>query len=681
MTQFGRTLVCHLFVADTSSEPYNPVVAGTNGAVLEESTVSVVGLFGQPGFTKHALDVYDEKQELVVNSNAEADSINNRGQEASAECPDDKLEVTVVVEPVEHLTSIARGVSDETFEITWDIYQLSTGTVVPTDKPLSELVTLAETGEATLLSAGGHLSGPVTTCASSSHTYALQLFVEDGNIATGFDDLDSFLYVIGPCNVGCFQPHYVANGGEGCVLASISSHDAKTRFITFQSTELRDALETPFIGTRRYVLEADIAMAAVQRPFVVLGNRSSAHPLSPGLPQRVILTSGEGCWNAGGDDSGRCTIDGQDTTALFQFGADIYGDDGGVHNEVLVVDGLILANGFEGSGCGGTFKVRTGALVIVRNTLITGSKALSGGVICAYPSIYAGFRVLFANSQLQNNVAHKDIADFSSSQAPSGGRRRLQGHLTMASGSVLLCGYCTAVIRQCRFENNLAGGRGGVLFIDWRVSLWIYDSAFLRNVQSTPLTRNGYGGVLGGSGHQNGTLYIEGSHFEGNSADSGGGAIRVSEIQMHVVNSSFINNSALGSPSYVGGAPVVGGGITVTNDYSGSPRRFPMRMEGCHFIGNAATSLGGALHISDIVDTEYSSRRFNILDCVFINNTAEKGGALVLTSDVSVLVLSTTFTRNRAEDQAGGLLVQTSGDRGSTVDVTSSLFSGNQAPQ
>eukprot|EP00854_Cymbomonas_tetramitiformis_P017122 gene17122-20357_t len=606
--------------------------------------------FSDHAHTKHVLDKYNESEELVISSISDAENINQN----LIDCPSGAYPITVIIEKVEHLTG---GDIDNTFEVTWDVYSLNETLAV---------ASVEELGEA----------------SASNKTYAAQLFsVEQGTDTTYATD--SFLYILGPCRTGCFRPHYSGDGIYGCVYASLTTDDSVSQIAMFNNSclaapqnaaldtwwiyseqELRDGLAAKVAGESHFVIEADITMASADQPFEVNGGG----PLDPGLPRRVLLTSGAGCVrnSTSGEQLTRCAVDGSGITPLFEFGADRDSSDI-LHNEVLVVDGLVLTNGTAAEGCGGALRLRRGSLVILRNTLVLGNRAGRGGVICGVPSIYTTYRALFTESEFLENHA-LELSSSSSSR-----RRKLLSHTTTNSAGVALCGYCTLVVRGCLVKNNTAEGNGGVLYLDWRNSIWLYDTIFMQNSQGLEDGSLSDGGVIAGSNYNNGSLYIEGCNFDRNSAQVYGGAIAITDSSLWVVNSSFVSNVALGLTQ-----SAVAGAVYLSSGYGA--RRFPAVLDGCTFAENMAQGVGGAIMIADSMDPEYAEREHVLIHSTFINNTADDGGAVAIECDQSFHIHSCNLLDNSARIRGGAMSLGTVTTSASfAVTIESSSFSRNAA--
>ena len=127
---------------------------------------------------------------------------------------------------------------------------------------------------------------------------------------------------------------------------------------------------------------------------------------------------------------------------------------------------------------------------------------------------------------------------------------------------------------------------------------------------------NIYGGAIDGKGTAVNCTFIN------NTADYGG-AVSID----HCVNCSFYENTA----RYSGGA--------------GTSANY----ENCIFIANSATDYGGAVYIGGNI------RHYSVVNCTFVENHANMGGAINQIFDDVADAVNCTFIRNSAVWQAGAV--------------------------
>ncbi|MEZ4960683.1 MAG: T9SS type A sorting domain-containing protein [Saprospiraceae bacterium] len=202
--------------------------------------------------------------------------------------------------------------------------------------------------------------------------------------------------------------------------------------------------------------------------------------------------------------------------------------------------------------------------------------------------------------------------------------------------------YCTGspIVRQCRFEQNVAFEQGG--------GAWVQNSfsqiIVIENCQFDKNTANAGGGVQINSSMFN----MEGCNFSnnetrtGNSEDDGGG-MWVVNSHGDLSNTAFTNNNA---NDFGGGL-----GVYMAPGFNGGT----INMRGCLFENNSSDRLDGGASFSCRGNNSF----FTISNCEFIGNTGvNDGGGLALFSDatttaVSYIVDSCLFSQNTAAGGSG----------------------------
>jgi len=253
------------------------------------------------------------------------------------------------------------------------------------------------------------------------------------------------------------------------------------------------------------------------------------------------------------------------------------------------------------------------------------------------------------------------------------------------------------------FDNNHANwGNGGAIEVDNEdvATLTVVNSIFTDN-------SSGYAG--GAINAYRGQVSISGSTFDGNSAFTGGGAIRVGadvccggtySFGLSIMNSLFSNNQASQGYRYGDGGAVhfdgsTGADFTVLNTRfidnsvgSGEGGAIYASLDGDQvfgtgimtvdkstFTGNYAGQDGGAInHDSNVSQTTLIS----VTNSTFTNNTAESdGGAIDLTD--AAFISGNRFVNNTALfDNAGALQLNEQGQTGKSI-VTKNSFENNAA--
>ncbi len=229
-------------------------------------------------------------------------------------------------------------------------------------------------------------------------------------------------------------------------------------------------------------------------------------------------------------------------------------------------------------------------------------------------------------------------------------------------GGGLLC-QGKPLLQHCVFEQNYALGNGGGIAMN--------------------NTSNGFA--------------IESCTFRYNSGNEGGGLV-ISSTQFTVQNCRFVGNSA-----HSGILEANGGGIFVTDPNPGTIRN-------CHFSENRAADAGAGLYAWTTASSTVASllvsgctfennttpnygaalclvpwgdnTNFAVDRCHFQANQANDGGALLLyvnsnANNASVLLDSSTFSQNHAENNGGAIFMQAEGNM--NLEINRSQFTENTA--
>lgn len=248
---------------------------------------------------------------------------------------------------------------------------------------------------------------------------------------------------------------------------------------------------------------------------------------------------------------------------------------------------------------------------------------------------------------------------------------------------------CDVTIRECTFTQNDAYQGGGIYFEGENDTLTIEGSTFQGNfanstggaiyhrrgdstVTGSFITANHANQRGGGIYHHLGTLHVSSCEFEGNSSVSSGGAFMNAQYsEATIEDSTFIDNAAgvdFGNP---GGAGIWSGGGTIAR---------------CYFEGNVGRYFGGAVQINT---SPVGSAL--ISDSTFLNNTACNGAGVAIDGGASegpfvisrcVFIgnasqpVSECFFVQEAQAYGAGVFVQA---QVAEISVVNSLFALNQA--
>ncbi|MBN2715637.1 MAG: hypothetical protein JXX14_07255 [Deltaproteobacteria bacterium] len=176
------------------------------------------------------------------------------------------------------------------------------------------------------------------------------------------------------------------------------------------------------------------------------------------------------------------------------------------------------------------------------------------------------------------------------------------------------------------------------------------------------------------------SLHVENCIFKENNASNFGGGIAQNTGYLKVVNSIFRNNRAAtggGMYVYMNADPL---GIVLENvDFVANSASYGSggasldsttvqgKVHGCSFIDNYSAGTAGGVHGSNII----------FGDCNFVNNHAQKGGAMVLSGDAPMLE-NCILWANEAEFEGGAMVVaQLGSDYRQSTLITNTTIAGN----
>ncbi len=298
-----------------------------------------------------------------------------------------------------------------------------------------------------------------------------------------------------------------------------------------------------------------------------------------------------------------------------------------------------------------------GSTVTLTATLVARNEAAEGGAIRAVDS-----DVLLDGCQIEGNEAEAGGAvhvrdgtletQSGSFSGNSGSTGGSWGGSATNGGAILATGAAQVTLVGTTFDGNSASSTGGALRLD-DASLAIVDgAAFLRN------TADFGGAVYVGT---SGGVQILGSLFDGNAATGNhGGAIRYraeTGSSLEVLDSLLRGNTAAG----------VGGAIATSS--ASEVQAGALVVDGADLFDNEATS-GGAMDVQEIADVLGTHLR------VCGNVASGEGGGVRVTNagDVRNRWSNSVFTENSG--QAGGGLYLTGAG---PAEILNDSFLGNDA--
>ncbi len=232
-------------------------------------------------------------------------------------------------------------------------------------------------------------------------------------------------------------------------------------------------------------------------------------------------------------------------------------------------------------------------------------------------------------------------------------------------GAIAAWDYSTLQVENCNFNNNSAW-QNGAIYVGYGSKATVLGSSFDNN--NGTLGDSGFsGGAIGTYG--SGVLVVKDSKFTNNKGVNGG-AIYNLLGEVTVENSVFLNNSAEGD---IGGGAFFSDGGNSTGP--GSTVGGTIAIRDCQFENNRTKGEGGA-----IFAWGYGPDKIVIEDSTIVGNTADfddkgigRGGGLRVHGELTMN--NVTFANNTAAKQGGAIWL----DGSSPVNITNSTFSGNKA--
>lgn len=336
---------------------------------------------------------------------------------------------------------------------------------------------------------------------------------------------------------------------------------------------------------------------------------------------------------------------------------------------VSVADGTTFDNNSKSAGAAGALKIMNG-INIGNNVTFKNNKAEApawGGGALYIKLVKPSDAVNSATPSANQTVTIDTNAVFTGNEANSlGGAIALEyGQLTIAEGARFEnnkadTGGAIAMwhdgdtngetsgsqlnISKADFSGNEASLYGGALFLADTAGgeVTITDSTFTGNKAEGT---NGWGGAI----YNAGTLTVDGTRFENNTASAQGGAIYVHpKAELDVTNSYFKGNGG-----------TAGGAIAMFGDNGAAPEH---SISNTVFEGNTADRTGdklgkgGAIAILQM-DTprEQYTTKLDLNGVTFIGNTSNGTGGAIHSEYGTLTITDATFSGNSAEQQGGAI--------------------------
>ena len=344
---------------------------------------------------------------------------------------------------------------------------------------------------------------------------------------------------------------------------------------------------------------------------------------------------------------------------------------GGLFHQGLAVPGsLTLQNGSiirnnTASSMGGGLFLWGNVGLKSENSEISGNKALYGAGIAAsqYTANFASPKLELVDTKVNNNGDVSTVMGggiyAASGVTVTSKNTKFLGNTANTAGGILLYLNSSADLDNSEVSGNKATGNGG--------GVCVYDATCSLTASNGTVFRENSGYRGGGIFSSGGTIIVEDSTFEKNTATDDGGAIAATQnSSLTVRNSKVLENKAADT---AGGILAEKSALEVTDSI---------------IDGNRA-SLGGGLYISDIDapgETKEDKPEHTITRTEITNNTADGQGigggiylgAQKLTITDSKLTGNNTISKN-GQTQGGAIVAYSPGDF--TLDNT--IIQGNTA--
>lgn len=203
------------------------------------------------------------------------------------------------------------------------------------------------------------------------------------------------------------------------------------------------------------------------------------------------------------------------------------------------------------------------------------------------------------------------------------------------------------------FKGNTATSDGGAIYNGEGATIGVKSATFTSNSATSD----------GGAVYNNGTLSIEDSKFNSNTAEKGGAIYNKSKGNISIKSSSFTGNGSNDSKTTTGGGAIYNEGVI--SEISTST-----------FSQNKTSSTGGAIEnrgtITKIGGDKNSDDSYNT---VFSENTSTDGGAIRNEVGATISEINgVEFSQNIAEQDGGAIL-----NNASIGTIKNSKFSSNSA--
>lgn len=248
----------------------------------------------------------------------------------------------------------------------------------------------------------------------------------------------------------------------------------------------------------------------------------------------------------------------------------------------------------------------------------------------------------------KNTAGDKGGAVFSENNNLTVSQSKFTGNSAVNYGGALYLTDTSAVIENSEFTTNVVtadASMGGAIYTDGKLEI--------SNTNFTENSAKKYGGAIAGTVDGKGDVTITGGTFSKNTAGAGGAIALWSDGSSNNAASLTINGTKFEGNS----ADRKGGAIVFLQNHTGNEKKAEATIESASFTGNEAGESGGALHLEYVGAT--------ISNSSFTGNSAgSNGGAIYVAANASLTLKGdNTFSGNTANEvgndiyNAGSLVI------------------------
>ncbi|MDF9834239.1 T5SS/PEP-CTERM-associated repeat protein/autotransporter-associated beta strand protein/predicted outer membrane repeat protein, partial [Ereboglobus sp. PH5-5] len=390
--------------------------------------------------------------------------------------------------------------------------------------------------------------------------------------------------------------------------------------------------------------------------------------------------------NAGGTFgiTGGVTFTGNRGSSVSANGAAIY------NAGELSATGAIFASNTTAGYAGAIYN--TGTMSLASGTLAGNHSAMHGGAVYSTGTI-SGSGLLFASNTSGSNGGA--VSQEGATAALNLQSSVFDGNYASSGGAIWNGSLARVEIaNSSTFSNNRAALNGGAVYTTGAFTG--ADLTFDGNVSGS------HGGAIHNSGVISGTNLV----FTSNTARAGsGGAIHnVSSMTVDITTGSFASNRAGGGGGaiYTAGTVELNGIVTFADNRAVAGGAVAVDAGGyftntgmVRFLDNRSTSTGGAISVGGTVNIDGALFARNyaaaaggaiaatgggailVSNALFVSNSSNgtNGGAITLSNNSRAIVISSTFTNNRATKSSGAIAAFSGG----RVSIDGSRFESNYA--